>query len=161
MRWSIEKTRPLAKEKLPSFDGSFWFFRWCPRGDLVAPRAATRLSSLIGNAIQGISRNQFGFKSPQLKNKILTLSDKNLYYLWCPRGDLNPHTFRHTHLKRTCLPFHHLGKFSVVHPVGFEPTTNGFEDRYSSNWAMGAYSRPIQRATRRIIEKTFQKANFF
>ena len=26
----------------------------------------------------------------------------------------------------------------VVHPVGFEPTTNGFEDRYSSNWAMDA-----------------------
>ena len=26
----------------------------------------------------------------------------------------------------------------MVHPVGFEPTTNGFEDRYSSNWAMGA-----------------------
>lgn len=21
----------------------------------------------------------------------------------------------------------------LVHPVGFEPTTNGFEDRYSSN----------------------------
>ncbi len=62
------------------------------------------------------------------------------------------------------LPFHHLGKadtdsnaifklwgiiwtfqirfefFKLVHPVGFEPTTNGFEDRYSSNWAMGAYS---------------------
>ena len=28
----------------------------------------------------------------------------------------------------------------LVHPVGFEPTTNGFEDRYSSNWAMDACS---------------------
>ncbi len=61
------------------------------------------------------------------------------------------------------LPFHHLGKNEtlfqrnnsklwgfilnrdfllnsrMVHPVGFEPTTNGFEDRYSSNWAMGAF----------------------
>ncbi len=33
----------------------------------------------------------------------------------------------------------------VVHPVGFEPTTNGFEDRYSSNWAMGAFF-PIRNA---------------
>ena len=30
---------------------------------------------------------------------------------WCPRGDLNPHTRRHMHLKHTCLPFHHPGKF--------------------------------------------------
>lgn len=26
---------------------------------------------------------------------------------WCAKGDLNPHTFRHMHLKHTCLPFHH------------------------------------------------------
>jgi hypothetical protein len=26
---------------------------------------------------------------------------------WCSGGDLNPHAFRHTPLKRTCLPFHH------------------------------------------------------
>lgn len=26
---------------------------------------------------------------------------------WCWRRDLNPHAFRHTPLKRTCLPFHH------------------------------------------------------
>lgn len=25
----------------------------------------------------------------------------------CRRRDLNPHRFLHTHLKRTCLPFHH------------------------------------------------------
>jgi hypothetical protein len=25
----------------------------------------------------------------------------------CSGGDLNPHAFRHTPLKRTCLPFHH------------------------------------------------------
>lgn len=28
---------------------------------------------------------------------------------WCPERDLNPHTLRHTRLRRTCLPFHHLG----------------------------------------------------
>src|SRR6202790_1061250 len=27
--------------------------------------------------------------------------------LLCSGGDLNPHAFRHTPLKRTCLPFHH------------------------------------------------------
>lgn len=32
-----------------------------------------------------------------------------LYFLWCPERDLNPHTLRHTRLRRTCLPFHHLG----------------------------------------------------
>src|SRR5438309_8998150 len=26
---------------------------------------------------------------------------------WCSGRDLNPHAFRHTPLKRTCLPFHH------------------------------------------------------
>ena len=25
----------------------------------------------------------------------------------CSGRDLNPHAFRHTPLKRTCLPFHH------------------------------------------------------
>ena len=29
--------------------------------------------------------------------------------VWCPGEDLNLHTFRHTHLKRTCIPFHHPG----------------------------------------------------
>ncbi len=32
------------------------------------------------------------------------------WYFWCSRWDLNPHTRRHTHLKRTCLPFHHPSK---------------------------------------------------
>ncbi len=27
--------------------------------------------------------------------------------MWCSGRDLNPHAFRHTPLKRTCLPFHH------------------------------------------------------
>lgn len=29
--------------------------------------------------------------------------------LWCRREDLNLHVFRHTLLKRTCIPFHHSG----------------------------------------------------
>jgi hypothetical protein len=29
--------------------------------------------------------------------------------IWCRRRDLNPHGFRHTPLKRACLPFHHFG----------------------------------------------------
>ena len=28
-------------------------------------------------------------------------------FLWCSRGDLNPHGFLHTLLRRACLPFHH------------------------------------------------------
>ncbi len=129
-------------------------------------------------------------RKKQAQNKIPFFQTR-LDYFWCPRWDLNPHTRRHTHLKRTCLPFHHLGIYwltesvwyvypsrmssvtrtrsrgygsdifayahclrtstilhldnynrnhedFMVHPVGFEPTTNGFEDRYSSNWAMGA-----------------------
>lgn len=44
--------------------------------------------------------------------KLSFLRTRVLIFKWCPRRDLNPYTFRHTHLKRTCLPFHHLGKFS-------------------------------------------------
>ena len=48
---------------------------------------------------------------------------------------------------------------SMVHPVGFEPTTNGFEDRYSSNWAMDACS--LIWISRRIIEMLRENANLF
>lgn len=39
--------------------------------------------------------------------------------LWCPGEDLNLHAFRHTHLKRTCIPFHHPGSSLVLyhHPL--------------------------------------------
>ncbi len=46
----------------------------------------------------------------------------------------------------------------LVHPVGFEPTTNGFEDRYSSNWAMGAFLSYLEASTR-IIEKEGKNAS--
>jgi len=29
--------------------------------------------------------------------------------IWCPRGDSNPHAFRHWFLRPACLPFHHRG----------------------------------------------------
>ena len=32
----------------------------------------------------------------------------------CRRRDLNPHRFLHTHLKRTCLPFHHFGIVKIL-----------------------------------------------
>lgn len=32
-----------------------------------------------------------------------------LALIWYPGGDSNSHTLRHTHLKRTCIPFQHLG----------------------------------------------------
>ncbi len=33
---------------------------------------------------------------------------------WCRRRDLNPHGFRHTPLKRACLPFHHFGAEIII-----------------------------------------------
>ena len=41
----------------------------------------------------------------------------------CRRRDLNPHGLLHTHLKRTCLPFHHFGilLFSFVGAVVTTP----------------------------------------
>src|SRR6266487_2184667 len=44
--------------------------------------------------------NNFG-KTPA------SLKILNALRKWCSGRDLNPHAFRHTPLKRTCLPFHH------------------------------------------------------
>ena len=42
---------------------------------------------------------------------------------WCPRRDLNPHTFRHKNLNLACLPIPPLGLFiSMVHREGLEPS---------------------------------------
>lgn len=49
----------------------------------------------------------------------------------------------------------------LVHPVGFEPTTNGFEDRYSSNWAMGAYSYLYSGASDADYSKRIPKCKLF
>ena len=53
----------------------------------------------------------------QAENKI-PFFQTGFDFFWCPRWDLNPHTRRHTHLKRTCLPFHHLGIYDKK-PWGF------------------------------------------
>ncbi len=60
------------------------------------------------------------YKNPRL------LKDGDLRFIWCPERGLNPHTLRHTRLRRTCLPFHHLGilfvlikKHQYVHPSRF------------------------------------------
>ncbi len=51
--------------------------------------------------------------NPLVPEKSALKRAKTKYYLksslWCPREDLNLHAFRHTHLKRTCIPFHHPG----------------------------------------------------
>ena len=36
-----------------------------------------------------------------------------LKHIWCPREDSNFHTLRHWFLRPACLPFHHLGIFSI------------------------------------------------
>ena len=38
---------------------------------------------------------------------IITIS-LSIILKWCRRGDLNPHSSRHMHLKHACLPFHHI-----------------------------------------------------
>ena len=48
----------------------------------------------------------FGSESDQKVAKIAANCCKRDFPL-CSGGDLNPHAFRHTPLKRTCLPFHH------------------------------------------------------
>ena len=55
--------------------------------------------------IEGLPQNicAFGDLGPiELEASRFTLEAN-----WCSGGDLNPHAFRHTPLKRTCLPFHH------------------------------------------------------
>ncbi len=39
--------------------------------------------------------------------KLLELKRNSDISKWCAKGDLNPHTLRHMHLKHACLPFHH------------------------------------------------------
>ena len=49
------------------------------------------------------NRTPFGGVLRPLHNTFIILHKK------CRRRDLNPHGLLHTHLKRTCLPFHHFG----------------------------------------------------
>ena len=45
--------------------------------------------------------------SAKRKSGSVPLSANIERFHWCSGRDLNPHAFRHTPLKRTCLPFHH------------------------------------------------------
>jgi hypothetical protein len=47
-----------------------------------------------------------------------------LSLFWCPRWDLNPHALQRTHLKRMCLPFHHLGLFYFSTNLVCAPLSN-------------------------------------
>jgi hypothetical protein len=50
----------------------------------------------------------FRHNSTLRQNRTIILpSDSSQTNKWCSGRDLNPHAFRHTPLKRTCLPFHH------------------------------------------------------
>ncbi len=40
---------------------------------------------------------------------------EDFFYFWCPRRDLNPHTLRHTRLRRTCLPIPPPGQAKKVY----------------------------------------------
>ncbi len=57
--------------------------------------------------------------SSPINTKNPSLSKGKFISSWCPRWDLNPHTRRHTHLKRTCLPFHHLGIYRLTKNVWY------------------------------------------
>ncbi len=54
-------------------------------------------------------------KSRSKRPGILTGSQRSGIDRWCRRRDLNPHGFRHTPLKRACLPFHHFGHQMIRH----------------------------------------------
>ena len=56
-----------------------------------------------------------GHRTPMLlnfarlfENRVYTNSTTSAK-LWCPKGDLNPQTFRRTLLRRLCFRFHHSG----------------------------------------------------
>lgn len=56
-------------------------------------------------------------KIKALINLMVEEKEKNktgisLFYFLYPGGDSNSHVFRHTHLKRTCIPFQHLDKYT-------------------------------------------------
>ena len=55
---------------------------------------------------------QIGLQKPHKRRPslvVLNRGQKRECLIWCRRRDLNPHGFRHTPLKRACLPFHHFG----------------------------------------------------
>ena len=56
-------------------------------------------------------------KFEQLGRELTEFVQKRLFSLnlqGCSGRDLNPHAFRHTPLKRTCLPFHHPSVWKVI-----------------------------------------------
>ena len=131
------------------------------------------------------------------KNPVIFM--KGFDFFWCPEEDLNLHTLRHTHLKRTCLPFHHLGMQTQFARYTYRRQIHSSFQNVSEvkhfrrvfvtvcvrsatrNWCTQQGSNlqptvsktatlPIELwvlilsyfgASRRIIEKTLKKANFF
>ena len=54
----------------------------------------------------------------RLKHAERPRGDGAVGFRWCPRRDLNPHTFRQRFLRPSCLPFHHSGSGAPVQYSG-------------------------------------------
>ena len=131
---NTSRSSPISKtfhaQKIRSLARTDCFFLdWCPK-DLFpsvshrpfqgsdarfGERLATKAKPLAFSRspapqIDRVAAVQVPSRKRSTHKKIRSLARTDCFFLdWCPRWDLNPHTLRHTHLKRTCLPFHHPG----------------------------------------------------
>ena len=96
-------SRAARSTTLPSLLDEFSFFEWCRERDLVAPPAATRLSS-----------------SSKWRESLLWIQIQiHEYTCLCgaEKGIWTLTPYGHTRLRRTCLPFHHLGMIWLYWPI--------------------------------------------
>ena len=79
------------------------------RGDLVLTEPVSVVASLLRHSPHKLARNSFK-SSTTVPCTVLSLANEKTrsyetrFFSWCPGEDLNLHTFRHIHLKDTCIP---------------------------------------------------------
>lgn len=102
------------------FVSIFWLKSWASFQNKIRTSiheknfARFRMNSFFHTIMdKRVKCNRSIFKGTKASSYFLfgEIGNQNFDSTWCSRGDLNPHTVRHTHLKRTCLPFHHPSKY--------------------------------------------------